>query len=182
MSLGLNFWHTGSREEVRVGGENVWGASRDRQIRFLDIKPSNIEAFSEDIFYMWRFPKSVNLCIQIETPVGSMVFSFRGGKDEYPIPSKVQVTSLFILIASTDWWTEEWGWLAQDNLLQAILQTISRIHFSEECVTCPTQKPQMVFQDLQNLVRTLKPDLGGPSQIYPTSLSRGIFLPLHSML
>ena len=31
------------------------------------------------------------------------------GKDEYPIPSKVQVTSLFILIASTDWWTEEWG-------------------------------------------------------------------------
>ena len=49
MSLGLNFWHTGSREEVRVGGENVWGTSRERQIRFLDIKLLNIEAFNEDI-------------------------------------------------------------------------------------------------------------------------------------
>ena len=111
MSLGLNFWHTGSREEVRVGGENVWGTSRESQIRFLDIKLSNIEAFNEDIFYMWRFQKSVILCIQIETPVGSMVFSFRGGRDEYPIPSKVRVTSLFILITSTDWWTEKSvGW------------------------------------------------------------------------
>ena len=48
MSLGLNFWHTGSREEV--GGENVWGTSRERQIRFLDIKLSNIEAFNESIY------------------------------------------------------------------------------------------------------------------------------------
>ena len=70
-----------------------------------------MEAFNEDIFYMWRFQKSVILCIQIETPVGSMVFSFRGGRDEYPIPSKVRVTSLFILITSTDWWTEKSvGW------------------------------------------------------------------------
>ena len=50
MSLGLNFWHTGSREEVRVGGENVWGTSSERQIRFLDIKLLNIEAFNEDIY------------------------------------------------------------------------------------------------------------------------------------
>lgn len=48
MSLGLTFWHIGSGEEVRVGGKNVWDASRGRQIRFLEI--SNIEAFNEQIF------------------------------------------------------------------------------------------------------------------------------------
>lgn len=48
MSLGLTFWHIGSGEEVRVGDKNVWDASRERQIRFLEI--SNIDAFNEQIF------------------------------------------------------------------------------------------------------------------------------------
>ena len=30
MSLGLNFWHTGSREEVRVGGENGAHPGKDK--------------------------------------------------------------------------------------------------------------------------------------------------------
>ena len=55
MSLGLNFWHTGSREEVRVGGENVWGTSRERQIRLLDIKLLNIEETSA---FNWFNPEA----------------------------------------------------------------------------------------------------------------------------
>ena len=50
MRLGLTFWHTGSREEVRVGSKNVWDSHRERQIRFLDIKISNTQEFDEQIY------------------------------------------------------------------------------------------------------------------------------------
>lgn len=50
MSLGLTFWQIGSGEGVRVRGKNFWDSHGERQIRFLDVKISNIEAFKEQIF------------------------------------------------------------------------------------------------------------------------------------
>ena len=140
-----------------------------------------IEAFNEDIFYMWRFQKSVILCIQKKPLSGA--WSSVLEVEEMNIPSLVRFESHHCLY----WSLLQIG--GQKNRLVGRGQLASshppnclQDSFSEECVTCPVQKPQMVFHGLQNLVRTLKPDLGGPSHSYPTSLSRGIFLPLHSML
>lgn len=50
MSLGLIFWQIESGEGVRVRGKNFWDSHRERQIRFFDIKISNIETFKKHIF------------------------------------------------------------------------------------------------------------------------------------
>lgn len=50
MSLGLIFWQIESGKEVRVRGKNLWDSHKERQIRFFDIKISNIETFKKHIF------------------------------------------------------------------------------------------------------------------------------------
>lgn len=113
---------------------------------------------------MWRFWTSVILCMQIKITVGSIIFSYGG-----LLRSKSHHCHWWLLLKMGGQKTRLIG---RGQLASNTPPNCLQVSFFWRVCYIPYSETSKGFPRLAASVKILKPDLRGPSQTYPASLSR----------